>query len=84
MQNPTVIMVAALAVPVLAFALLIWAFIKTKLKLAKPYCRDCGADLGPNDVEICPQCKQPLHIPDDELDEPPLEEAETEVASRGE
>ncbi|MDA7980311.1 MAG: hypothetical protein MPJ50_16240 [Pirellulales bacterium] len=66
MTDPTVIMIAALSVPVLAFALLIWAFIATKLKLRKPYCRDCGADLGPDVGETCPECGELLVQPEEE------------------
>ncbi len=68
-------MLAAIAVPAFAFVLLIWAYIATRLRLRKPYCHDCGADLGPDDTEICPECGRPLAGSDEE-DEVPLDDSE--------
>ncbi len=59
-------LLAACLVPAIAFGLLVWAFIKTKMKLKKPYCRDCGADLGEEDTETCPHCGQLIVQPDDD------------------
>lgn len=68
-------MLAAISIPAIAFGLLIWAFIVTRMRLRRPYCRDCGADLGPDDTVTCPECGRPLADPDVD-DELPLDDSD--------
>lgn len=73
MNDPTVIMICALAIPVLAFGLLIWAYIVTRRKLQRPYCPDCGADLPSFDLERCPECGNLLADSEDDDEDEPFE-----------